>query len=97
MSRELLLIAVAASGLGFSSGAFPQAYPSRPIRVIVPASPGGAADILSRTIAQKLADAWGQQVIVDNRTGAAGIIGAEAAAKAPNDGYTIMMGRTTRR
>ena len=69
MSRELLLIAVAASGLGFSSGAFPQAYPSRPIRVIVPASPGGAADILSRTIAQKLADAWGQQVIVDNRAG----------------------------
>jgi tripartite-type tricarboxylate transporter receptor subunit TctC len=92
MSRDLLLIVVAALGVGFSAGAFPQAYPSRPIRVIVPASPGGAADILSRTIAQKLSDAWGQQVIVDNRTGAAGIIGAEAAAKAPNDGYTIMMG-----
>lgn len=60
----------------------------------MPASPGGAIDILSRTIAQKLSDAWGQQVLVDNRTGAAGIIGAEAAAKAPNDGYTIMMGFT---
>jgi tripartite-type tricarboxylate transporter receptor subunit TctC len=67
-------------------------YPSKPIRIIVPASPGGAADILSRTIAQKLSDAWGQPVLVDNRTGASGIIGAEAAAKAPNDGYTIMMG-----
>lgn len=92
MSRKLLLIAVAVLGLGLSSAACPQAYPSRTIRIIVPASPGGAADILSRTIAQKLSDAWGQQVLVDNRTGAAGIIGAEAAAKAPNDGYTIMMG-----
>jgi tripartite-type tricarboxylate transporter receptor subunit TctC len=67
-------------------------FPSKPIRIIVPASPGGAADILARTIAQKLSDSWGQQVLVDNRTGAAGIIGAEAAARAPNDGYTIMMG-----
>jgi len=92
MSRKLLFISVAALGLGFSSAACPQAYPSRTIRIIVPASPGGAADILSRTIAQKLSDAWGQQVLVDNRTGAAGIIGADAAAKAPNDGYTIMMG-----
>ena len=92
MSRKLLCISVAALGLGFSSAACPQAYPSRTIRIIVPASPGGAADILSRTIAQKLSDAWGQQVLVDNRTGAAGIIGADAAAKAPNDGYTIMMG-----
>jgi tripartite-type tricarboxylate transporter receptor subunit TctC len=92
MSCKLLLTAVAALGLGFNSCAFSQAYPSKTIRVIVPASPGGAADILSRTIAQKLSDAWGQQVVVDNRTGAAGIIGAEAAAKAPNDGYTIMMG-----
>jgi tripartite-type tricarboxylate transporter receptor subunit TctC len=92
MSRKLLLIAVAALELGFNAGAYSQAYPSKPIRIIVPASPGGAADILSRTVAQKLSDAWGQQVLVDNRTGAAGIIGAEAAAKAPNDGYTIMMG-----
>ena len=88
--RQFLIAAGAllAAPLARAQGAFP----SRPIRIIVPASPGGAADILSRTIAQKLADAWGQPVLVDNRTGAAGIIGAEAAAKAPNDGYTIMMG-----
>lgn len=88
--RQFLIAAGAllAAPLARAQGAFP----SRPIRIIVPASPGGAADILSRTIAQKLADAWGQPVLVDNRTGAAGIIGAEAVAKAPNDGYTIMMG-----
>ena len=88
--RQFLIAAGAllAAPLARAQGAFP----SRPIRIIVPASPGGAADILSRTIVQKLADAWGQPVLVDNRTGAAGIIGAEAAAKAPNDGYTIMMG-----
>src|ERR1019366_2397854 len=88
--RQFLIAAGAllAAPLARAQGAFP----SRPIRIIVPASPGGAADILSRTIAQKLADAWGQPVLGDNRTGAAGIIGAEAAAKAPNDGYTIMMG-----
>jgi len=88
--RQFLIAAGAllAAPLARAQGVFP----SRPIRIIVPASPGGAADILSRTIAQKLADAWGQPVLVDNRAGAAGIIGAEAAAKAPNDGYTIMMG-----
>jgi tripartite-type tricarboxylate transporter receptor subunit TctC len=88
--RQFLIAAGAllAAPLARAQGAFP----SKPIRIIVPASPGGAADILSRTIAQKLSDTWGQQVLVDNRTGAAGIIGAEAAAKAPNDGYTIMMG-----
>jgi tripartite-type tricarboxylate transporter receptor subunit TctC len=88
--RQFLIAAGAllAAPLARAQGVFP----SKPIRIIVPASPGGAADILSRTIAQKLSDAWGQQVLVDNRTGAAGIIGAEAAAKAPNDGYTVMMG-----
>jgi tripartite-type tricarboxylate transporter receptor subunit TctC len=78
--------------LALAGTAYSQDYPAKPIRIIVPASPGGAADILSRTIAQKLADAWGQQVIVDNRTGASGIIGAELAAKSPADGYTLMMG-----
>jgi tripartite-type tricarboxylate transporter receptor subunit TctC len=88
--RQFLIAAGAllAAPLAAAQGVFP----SKAIRIIVPASPGGAADILSRTIAQKLSDAWGQQVLVDNRTGAAGIIGTEAAAKAPNDGYTVMMG-----
>jgi len=89
--RRQFLIAVSAllaAPLARAQGVFP----SKAIRIIVPASPGGAADILARTIAQKLSDAWGQPILVDNRTGAAGIIGTEAAAKAPNDGYTLMMG-----
>ena len=69
-----------------------QDYPARPIRLIVPAAPAGAADTLSRLLAQKIAESWGNQVIVDNRVGAAGIVGMEAIAKAPNDGYTVGMG-----
>ncbi|MCC6531991.1 MAG: tripartite tricarboxylate transporter substrate binding protein [Burkholderiales bacterium] len=67
-----------------------QAYPSKPIRFIVPWPPGGGADIMSRLINQPLGDALGQQVIIDNRGGAAGNIGAELAAKSPADGYTIV-------
>ena len=69
-----------------------QAYPTKPIRYIVPFAPGGMTDILGRIVGQKLFEAWGQQVIVDNRAGAAGGIGAEIAAKAPPDGYTILGG-----
>jgi tripartite-type tricarboxylate transporter receptor subunit TctC len=60
--------------------------------MIVPFSPGGAADIIGRVVAQKLSENLGQQVIVDNRAGASGNIGAEAAAKARGDGYTILLG-----
>ena len=67
-------------------------YPSKPIRLIVPFTPGGSTDILGRAVAQALADAWGQQVLVDNKPGAGGTIGCEAAAKAPPDGYTLLMG-----
>jgi tripartite-type tricarboxylate transporter receptor subunit TctC len=67
-----------------------QAYPSKPIRFIVPWPPGGGADIMSRLINQPLGDALGQQVLIDNRGGAAGNIGAELAAKSPPDGYTIL-------
>ena len=69
-----------------------QAYPTKPIRLIVPFPPGGSTDILARSVAQKLTEAWGQQVIIDNRGGAGGTIGAELAGKAPHDGYTLMMG-----
>ncbi len=71
------------------------AYPARPIRIIVPFPPGGAADLLSRLVGQKLTDAWGQQIIVDNRPGAGGNIGAEIAAKTAPDGYTLLMAPTT--
>jgi tripartite-type tricarboxylate transporter receptor subunit TctC len=67
-------------------------YPNRPVRIIVAFPPGQATDQVARAIAQQMTDSFGQQFIVDNRPGAASIIGAEAAAKAPNDGYTLFMG-----
>lgn len=71
-----------------------QAYPSRPIRFIVPFPPGGSTDIYSRILGPKLAEALRQQVVIDNRSGAGGSLGAELAANAPGDGYTIWMGQT---
>jgi len=68
------------------------AYPVKPVRFIAPFPPGGSTDLLARLVAQKLTDAWGQQVLVENRAGAAGTIGVEAAARAAPDGYTIVMG-----
>src|ERR671918_620981 len=65
-------------------------YPTKPVRLIVPWPPGGGADVLTRMLSPKLAESLGQQVIVDNRGGAAGNIGAELAAKSPPDGYTIV-------
>ncbi len=73
------------------SMAFAQAYPARPVRIIVPFVAGGAADIVTRVVSQKLGEAWGQQVVVDNRAGAGGNIGGELAAKATPDGYTLFM------
>lgn len=66
-------------------------YPNKPIRFIVPFSPGAGTDTTARTIAQKLSDKWGQQVVADNRTGAGGAIGVDYAAKATPDGYTICL------
>jgi tripartite-type tricarboxylate transporter receptor subunit TctC len=67
-------------------------YPNKPIRLIVPYTPGGGYDILARLLGQKLTERWGRQVVVDNRPGANGNIGAAAAAKSPPDGYTLLMG-----
>jgi tripartite-type tricarboxylate transporter receptor subunit TctC len=68
-----------------------QTYPDKPVRLIVPLSAGSAVDTLARIPAQKLSEMWGQQIVVDNRVGANGIIGTEAAAKAPPDGYTLVL------
>ncbi|MGZ8263885.1 MAG: Bug family tripartite tricarboxylate transporter substrate binding protein [Burkholderiales bacterium] len=88
------LLGVAAI-LSFMSVADAQtAYPARPIRFIVPFTPGGSGDIFARPVAQKMSEAMGQQVVVENRPGSGGVIGTEAAAKAAPDGYTIMMGLT---
>jgi tripartite-type tricarboxylate transporter receptor subunit TctC len=78
-----------------SSSAPAQGYPTNPVRLIVADAAGGAPDQLGRILAQKLSDSLGQQVIVDNRPGAAGALGAELAAKAPADGYTLLLTTTT--
>lgn len=69
-----------------------QSYPSRPIRLIVPYPPGGPTDLVGRSIGQKLTEAWGQQVVVENRAGAASAVGTEVAARSPADGYTLLLG-----
>jgi len=79
----ILLLACAAPALA--------QYPSKPVRIVVPYSAGGGTDIVARAVGQKLSDKWHQSVIVDNRVGANGIIGADAVAKAPADGYTLLM------
>lgn len=85
----LFAIALLLSG---SALAQPATYPAKPLRFIVPFPPGGSADILARSIGAKLAEGLGQPVVVDNRPGAGTAIGAEATAKSPPDGYTIMIG-----
>ena len=91
-----VLAAIAAAAFATTAHAQPAGkpggvYPSKPVRLIVPFAPGGSNDIMARITAQKLTEAFGQQVIVDNRAGASGIVGTEIAAKAPPDGYTVLM------
>ncbi len=72
-----------------------QAYPVKPVRVVIPWPPGGSNDVVGRIVTQKLAEALGQQFVIDNRPGAAGSIGSDVVAKAPPDGYTLMVHSTT--
>ena len=80
-----------ALAIAFAGGALAQAYPTKPIRMVVGAAPGGTPDILARIVGPKLSELVGQPVVVDNRPGATGAIGADVVAKAPRDGYTAMM------
>ncbi|HSN39040.1 MAG TPA: tripartite tricarboxylate transporter substrate binding protein [Burkholderiales bacterium] len=77
---------------GIAGNAVAQNYPNRPVRVVVVSTPGGSVDTMARTVGPKLAEKWGQQVVVDNRPGAGGAIAAEIVAKSPADGYTLIMG-----
>ncbi|HRE13978.1 MAG TPA: tripartite tricarboxylate transporter substrate binding protein [Usitatibacteraceae bacterium] len=86
---------VAAAFALVATAALAQPYPNKSVKLIVPYPPGGATDVIGRVMAQRLTTALGQQVVVDNRGGAGGNIGAEAAAKSPPDGYTLLMGALT--
>jgi tripartite-type tricarboxylate transporter receptor subunit TctC len=96
IARTTVAIAGAVLGAGVqaqtsTSTGSAQAYPTKPIRIIVPFAPGGPNDILGRILAQKFGETWGQQAIVENRAGAGTIIGTDVVAKAPPDGYTILI------
>ena len=98
LRRTLLISAVALVGAGISvgAGAFAQEnYPTRPITLVVPYAPGGATDIIGRVVAEEVSNTIGQRVIVENRPGAAGSLGAAAVSRADPDGYTLLMGALT--
>jgi tripartite-type tricarboxylate transporter receptor subunit TctC len=85
-----MLVAAVAAPFTFAQGA--ANYPAKPVRLVVPFPAGGTTDILARAVAQKLSEAWGRQMIVDNRPGAGGNIGSDLVAKSAPDGYTLLMG-----
>src|SRR4051794_20153854 len=84
------MFVVCALALGWSAQANAQAWPTKPIRWIVPFAPGGSNDVTARVIAERLVQALGQPVVVENRAGAAGTIGVELVARSPADGYTLV-------
>jgi len=91
MKRYLVGVMLGLGGLVWSTGAIAQAYPVRPVRLVVPFPAGGATDILARTISQKASEKLGQQIVIDNRPGAGGTIGSDHVAKSAPDGYTLLI------
>lgn len=95
MSSRLALALGPAAALIFSMSAAAQPYPTKPVRLLVPYPPGGATDIFARLVGAKLGESLGQSFVIEQRPGAAGVIGAEAAAKAAPDGYTVFIGQAS--
>ena len=89
ISRFLRVLAALGAAVLAASGV--QAYPDKAVRIVVPYAPGGASDILARVLAQKLTERWGQQIIVENKAGSGGTLGADLVAKAAPDGYTLLL------
>ena len=94
-ARDGFFAAAVAVGLGWVSGAMAQNYPAKPIRLVVPFAPGGPADVIGRIIGQQLDIILGQSIVVENRGGAGGTLGARLAAMAEPDGYTVMFANTS--
>jgi tripartite-type tricarboxylate transporter receptor subunit TctC len=90
--RTLAQIAIAITGAALLPAALAQgAYPNKPVKIVVAFTAGGPTDVVARLIGQKLTDKWGQQIVVENKPGAAGLLGSEFVAKSPADGYTLLM------
>ena len=88
-AATLLILGMALSAVSITCRA--QTFPTKPVRIVVPQTPGGASDALARIVGQKLSEKWGQAVVIENRAGAGGNIGMDVVAKAPADGYTLLM------
>jgi tripartite-type tricarboxylate transporter receptor subunit TctC len=87
----LVIVVLTAASLGAATCAYAQEYPARPIRIVLPFSPGGGTDLLARLLSKRFYEAWGQTATVDNRPGAGGNLGADIVAKSAPDGYTLLM------
>ncbi len=94
MKRPITALSLAAVLGALAAGALAQTYPTKPIRVIAPFPAGGTSDTVARILGMKLTEAWGQQIVVENRAGVAGSLGSAAMAKSPPDGYTLLVGNT---
>src|SRR5438128_19204 len=91
IARFVLISVLSVAAAGAAAADTAANYPNRPIRFIVPFVPGGPSDVLSRLLGQKLTESWGQPIVIDNRGSAGGIVGFELGAKAPPDGYTLLL------